>query len=349
MRSSLTLRCASQQAKQFISVLRTVIESAPSTGLEFSNLEAGVVALTGSDATYSAHGFRSLLHALAEINDVHFIHSDSTVIPCMWDKVVSGIRSKIPAEGLSEEDFVMLIQKEVPLFNQDAFPGVGIARWAAARFPNLICVSRSAVTMTPIFRPCAYVATGTAASIAYGLAQLGRQELPVWTDFSKLAPLLPSAISPSEGAWAQFLSQSDVTEMFDVQAEAMISLAPRYSEMVVLVDGTSLTVADAQRILQRDSFEKRRMVTVYRRSTCQPHSDTDELIGTFLDADHMIHAAAARLVSQNNRQQKLIAVLCGEDSKEKILSAMRDLARSDVHISVHTPLTSVEVCDVSSV
>lgn len=197
------------------------------------------------------------------------------IVPFDWQSAVRAVASELPYEGVTEASFVHRLTSRIPgmpassaaelasLLGYDGLPS--LAGWVWAHFSEAVLVTRSATTGEPLYhnranngffpRTTASTVAGLStqnkacrdvAALQHALHLLGRdKQLPLWTDFYKLAPLLPANVCPAAGEWQSFLSQPHIQSLFEVKADISVRYAGRPTTTHIFVDRTSVSSSEA--------------------------------------------------------------------------------------------------------
>nr|CCC93388.1 conserved hypothetical protein [Trypanosoma congolense IL3000] len=323
--------------ERLASFLRETIKCVPTGGIPLDDVELKVkdrfrVSPDG-DQKESPSNWRKVLN---ELNDAHYI-SGTTLYPCNWEAVIQSIAAEIPREGIVEKGLVSRILKFEPRFScgVDSL-GEPLGMWIQRRFSHLIAVSRSASTGEPIYRPAEEKLPEEVEGIINALRLLGREKLPVFTDFALITPLLPAGMSPPKGSWVSFLEQDSVRQHFDVDVDVHIRLSPKRTPSIVFVDGTSIKLPSiGETLAAKGLADSIYSVRVFRRHEDPLWSSDDVVLQSFLDPEHAIGAAIASLGARGSVK---IYVLCGEEVKERYKLGLMDLLGSaEKDIMILTP------------
>ncbi|CBH15124.1 uncharacterized protein TEOVI_000397700 [Trypanosoma equiperdum] len=278
----------------------------------------------------------ALKKALLEANDAHYIDG-AKLYPCNWERVVQSIAVEMPCEGLTEKGLVDRILEFEPRFNMEsASLGEPLSEWMARRFPHIILVSRSASTGVPVYRPVRGKLPEEVECIANALQLLGREKLPVYTDFALIAPLLPATVCPTRGNWVAFLERGSVQCHFDLDVDVHIRLSPNSIPSTVCVDGTTVELARVNEVLAANGLsDSTCSLKVFRRAEDPVWSQDDIVLPSFLEPEHAIGAAIASLGARSCMR---IYILCGDSAVERYKTGLLDLLRSaETDVRIFTP------------
>lgn len=284
------------------------------------------------------------------------LSQDDLIVFLDWELVLRDVAASLPFEGVLERAFVDRLRAHCPTdMSEDVVaslvvaPGTTLGHWLHRHFASLVLVTVSAVSGEAIYydqsrnvvrgatvrRISSDHSAGalTVAALHNALRILGRgKELPVWTNFSDVAPLLPAPARPDACRWAEFFTQRDVADAFEVERRVAVRWAGHYPAICVIVDATSLTGDQSEALLRSLSLPKSSYtMKLMCRNSPEPHAwwrgrlEVEEVpVSAVLDPEHVLGAlitsVAETYKASVEAQEGLLGLkvyfLCADEKKE---------------------------------
>ena len=302
----------------FLDAVRLIIVSSK----EFSRLTTEEIASQLESALPgkcdpTLYGYSRFADVISELNTDCYIVEGKYVVPCDWEKVIQSIRKKLPLEGVLEPTLLRFLSAECPSFSAQSVPGQTLESWIAKRFPAIIQVSRSVEENIVIYRPKESVSDAPVVqNVLEALKILGREDIPVFTDYTDLVAISPQAIPLQE------LLSEHVKGLLEIDVDVMMTERSGLATTLIVIDGSTVRANQCDGAISKEKVNLQlvKRVIVLRRNHDPPHSAGDSIFSNLLDAHHAIGA----LLSELEKGVRRVVVVCSEEAVPSMKESLKE-------------------------